>query len=138
MKRRPLVTILIGAVVVLCLCAALGALVSPSKPTTPASAPATASPAATSAPAGYITKDTVDFAWPFTIAAGRMACLNGNHIVFITDDGTTYAVNGLARGAIKNGAAYKDFEEIWMDNPKSAGTKIPAAPVIEIGQKLCE
>ena len=56
----------------------------------------------------------------------------------IMNGGGTYAINGIARGAVKNGSAnYKDLDEIWLDNPQSAGTKIPVQPVIEIGLKLC-
>lgn len=167
MKRRSLLAILIGAFVVLCLCAALGAALNPSNPSTPASAPQAAISAATSVatsavvseptlpptrlpssattapptkepPNGYISADNVDFPWPFTALGGRVMCLNGNQIVFKPDGGDTYAINGMARGAAKNGTAnYKDLDEIWLDNPNAAGTKIPIQPVIAIGLELC-
>lgn len=87
---------------------------------------------------GYISADNVDFPWPFTALGGRVMCLNGNQIVFKPDGGGIYAINGIARGAVKNGTVnYKDLEEIWLDNPRGDGTKIPVQPVIEIGLKLC-
>lgn len=163
-------TITLIVLAVLCLCAALGMALNPSRSTAPPAAAATdvsvnaptaqsvagtlnaaltptavsvivLSPNPTRTPEplnGYISADNVDFPWPFTALGGRVMCLNSNEIVFKPDGGGTYAINGIARGAVKNGSAnYKDLDEIWLDNPQSAGTKIPVQPVIEIGLKLC-
>jgi hypothetical protein len=166
-KRSPLLTIGLGALVLLCLCGLVAQLANPGS-TTPTPAPAqlaaaTAAPAATDAPVateapaatagptsapatpapaatpvGTISKDTVSFPWPFSIDAGRVACINGTHIVFFGNDGETYAINGTARGAARNGSErYKDLDEIWLDNPSIEGAKIPVIDVISIGLELC-
>lgn len=53
--------------------------------------------------------------WPFTVDAGVLACEPGNHVVFKAN-GTTYAINGSAKGAAaRNG--YADSNPIVARRP---------------------
>ena len=128
----------VGGIVLLCVCGVLSMMLAP-RTTTPASQPtlpdATLAPVATVA--GAISKTTFAGTWPFSVESGVLQCNDQRHVLFVAD-GNTYAINGTARDAMKAGAAYKDVNEIWLDNPQSAGAKISIQPVIDAGLALCK
>lgn len=133
MKRS---TLIIGLIVILCVCATLaGALATGgNRMPSPTRTPAPAQPTAT--PAGFITRAMFGDAWPFTVDEGQLACNAQQHITFASG-GVTYALNGLAKGAIRGGAPYQLIDAIWLDNPSRAGLKISLRPVLDAGLQLC-
>jgi hypothetical protein len=70
--------------------------------------------------------------WPLTVDSGTLACEPGSRIIFEAD-GTTYAVNGLAKGD----GSYADIDPIWADDGSGLGLKVNISDLIEAGQALC-
>ena len=85
---------------------------------------------------GYIAAATFEDPWPFTVEEGVVRCLGGSAVVLIAE-GTTYAINGLARGRIAD-EGWSEVEPIWLENPSIPGTRIDIGPVIDIGLDLCD
>jgi hypothetical protein len=75
-------------------------------------------------------------AWPFTVEEGVLSCKGKGGVgeVVLTANGTTYALNGVAKGTKK----YRPIDDIWAENPSLAGTKKDIGPIIERGLKLCK
>jgi hypothetical protein len=71
--------------------------------------------------------------WPLTVDSGTLACEPGSRITFEAD-GTTYAVNGLAKGD----GSYADIDPIWADDGSGLGLKVDISHLNEVGQTLCE
>jgi hypothetical protein len=77
--------------------------------------------------------------WPYTIPEGTLNCeirMAGGYKkqdVTISYNGKTYAINGSARSSGK----YRPLEEIWRDDPRFAGSKIPDPGIIQKGLALC-
>jgi hypothetical protein len=55
-------------------------------------------PEATATPAGFVSRTMLEDDWPLTVESGTLTCLEGRLLVFVTDNGKTYAVNGTAVG----------------------------------------
>jgi hypothetical protein len=70
--------------------------------------------------------------WPLTVEAGVVRCEGAGAVTFTTG-GTTYAVNGLARGM----GTYPDVHAIWADDPDFEGLKKYIGPIIDRGLALC-
>ncbi len=71
--------------------------------------------------------------WPLTVPSGRVNCIGTGAVwvVFTADDGTRYAVNGLARGHMAD-QGFKDIAAIWAKNPAVPGTKKNIGPLIDV------
>lgn len=71
--------------------------------------------------------------WPLTVRSGRVNCIGTGAVwvVFTANDGTRYAVNGLARQQEAT-EGFKDIRKIWADNPQISGTKKDISPLIDI------
>ena len=72
-------------------------------------------------------------AWPLTVDSGTLACEPGSRIIF-TSSGTTYSVNGLAKGDGK----WAEIDPIWADDGSGLGLKVNISDLIEAGQALCD
>jgi hypothetical protein len=72
------------------------------------------------------------FEWPLTVERVSFKCPGGNELVIVTEDGTEYAGNGLAKGA-----GYADIDPIWRDDPEFAGLKVGIGELIEWGNTTC-
>lgn len=58
------------------------------------------------------------------------------HALLVEVGGDFYALNGTARAHAKaNG--WRDVQEIWRDDPRNPGLKVPLTPLIERAQALC-
>jgi len=57
--------------------------------------------------------------WPFAVEEITVFCIEEN-LVYFKSNGKTYPLNGKAMSASE-----RNFDSIWLNNPKSAGTKIP-------------
>lgn len=88
--------------------------------------------------------------WPLTIDKGTLKCLDYGGVVFITEDGRIYGVNGTAKTYGKT-AGYSDIEDIWADDlvtkkslmeagvpEEHASSKMDIGLLLEEGLKLCE
>jgi hypothetical protein len=71
--------------------------------------------------------------WPLTVDSGTLTCESGSRITF-TSGGTTYAVNGLAKGDHK----WADIDPIWADDGSGPDLKVDISDLIEAGQALCD
>lgn len=95
----------------------------------------------TEAPAddGAISRADLGEKWPLTVESGTLACdgvAEGAGDVTFTSEGTTYALNGLAKGrAARNGWA--EIDPIWADDPDVPGLKVNIGPLIDRGLALC-
>lgn len=109
----------------------------PAEPTlvepTEAAAPTDEAPAE---PEGFISREMLGDEWPFTVESGVLACegSGGAGAVTFTADGTTYAVNGTARGQ----GAGAEIDAIWAADPSIPGTKKDISVAIERGLALCK
>ena len=72
------------------------------------------------------------FDWPLTVEWVAFECPSANQLVIVTEDGTEYAGNGLAKGA-----GYADIDPIWRDDPDVAGLKVDIGELIEWGNTTC-
>lgn len=70
--------------------------------------------------------------WPLTVDSGTIACRDGSSVVF-TADGTTYAVNGTAKGENK----YPEIDQIWAADPSVSGLKKDISALLDAGLALC-
>lgn len=86
---------------------------------------------------GRVSQSTFPEPWPLSVDQGTLRCMPGNSVVFVADDGTIYALNGLARGRAER-EEWREVDEIWVDNPNLPGTKISIGPLIDLGLDLCE
>lgn len=86
--------------------------------------------------AGAVSKDDLGEAWPFSVSEGVLDCEGSGGVGAVTFEanGTTYAVNGVA----KDQGAGADIEEIWLDDPTIPGAKKSISPIIDRGLALCE
>lgn len=73
-------------------------------------------------------------AWPFTVAKGELACVNGSQLVFVAD-GRIYALNEAAA------RRYEPIDAIQAADPdpqkQQQGIKLSLAPFLEKGRQLC-
>lgn len=94
----------------------------------------TASP---TAPRGFVSEATwTDGPWPLTVPEGTLACESlGGRLgrVTITANGTTYWVNGLAKGTHR----FADLDEIWRADPSFPAIKVNIGPLLDRGLALC-
>jgi hypothetical protein len=72
-------------------------------------------------------------AWPLTVDRGTLNCEPGSRVTF-TADGTTYAVNGTAKGL----GEWADIDPIWADDGSGLGLKVNIGDLIEAGLALCD
>jgi hypothetical protein len=72
------------------------------------------------------------FDWPLTVEQIGFECPGGNQLVIVTEDGTQYAGNGLAKDG-----GYADIDPIWKDDPDFAGLKASIGELIEWGNATC-
>lgn len=84
---------------------------------------------------GSVHQDDYGDAWPFTVESGVIRCLTGERVVF-ESGGVTYAINGLARGAMEQ-QGWSDVGEIWRDNPEGPAPKVSLDGMISLGLGLC-
>ncbi|MCW2622104.1 MAG: putative lipoprotein [Frankiales bacterium] len=71
--------------------------------------------------------------WPLTVDRGTLSCEPVNRVVF-TAGGTTYSVNGTAKGAHQ----WADIDPIWADDGSGLGLKVNIGDLIEAGLALCD
>lgn len=70
-------------------------------------------------------------AYPFTVD-GELRCVAPSSVIFVAN-GTTYGVNGTAKGH-----GYPGIDPIWRDDVRVPGTKINVGSVIQQGLELCK
>lgn len=69
--------------------------------------------------------------WPLTVERIGFECPGGGQLVVVTEDGSKYAGNGLAKGE------YDDIAPIWKDDPDVDGLKVDIGELIEWGNSKC-
>lgn len=102
------------------------------------------------APQKLVSRSMFGDKWPLTIDKGTLKCLDYGGVVFISDDGQIYGVNGTAKTYGKT-AGYSDIEDIWADDletkkslmeagvsEKDASSKISIGPLLDEGLQLCK
>lgn len=98
----------------------------------------------------FVSRSMFGDKWPLTIDKGTLKCLDYGGVVFITEDGRIYGVNGTAKTYGKT-AGYSDIEDIWADDlvtkkslmevgvsEEDATSKISIGPILDEGLKLCK
>lgn len=82
-----------------------------------------------------VTKSDMGAEWPLTVDEGTLQCEGSGGVgqVTIEVDGTTYAVNGSAKGNEANEA----IDPIWADGT-TPGLKKDIGPLIQEGLRLCK
>lgn len=89
----------------------------------------------TSTPRGHLRQADYGESWPFTVSEGILNCEGG--MVTFWSEGWTYAVNGLARGAMAQ-RGWRDVTLIWRDTPAGSVTpKVDLSWVITMGMDMC-
>jgi hypothetical protein len=88
----------------------------------------------------HVSKAEFHGTWPVSVDGGTLTCdaTKGDSITF-TPDGTSdvYAENGTAMGwASKEG--WKNFRDIWLDDPTGFMPKVNASDLDAVGHKLCD
>lgn len=84
------------------------------------------------------TKSNFEGEWPFSVDEIEVYCNGYSEIYCKTNNGKVYALNGTAKGISHNNPEISKIEEIWLDNPKFEGLKIPYSFFIEKGLKMCQ
>lgn len=101
-------------------------------------------------PEKFVSRSMFGKGWPLTVDNGTLKCLDYGGVVFISEDGRTYGVNGTAKTYGKT-AGYSDIEDIWADDleakkslmeagvpEEDADSKISIGPLLDEGLKLCK
>jgi hypothetical protein len=89
-------------------------------------------PEATAAPAGFVSRTMLEDDWPLTVESGTLTCLEGRLLVFVTDNGKTYAVNGTAVGTKR----WPQIREIALPAEEPGMIK-SLQPLLTRGLPLC-
>lgn len=102
------------------------------------------------APQKFVSRSMFGDKWPLTIDKGTLKCLDYGGVVFISEDGQIYGVNGTAKTYGKT-AGYSDIENIWAEDlvtkkslmeagvsEEDASSKINIGPLLDEGLKLCK
>ena len=84
------------------------------------------------------TKQEYTGEWPFSVDEIEVYCSGYKEIYCKTSNGKVYALNGSAKGASRKNSSISKIEEIWLDDPKWTGVKIPYTDFIKEGLKICE
>lgn len=73
--------------------------------------------------------------WPLTVDKGTLRCEGSDGVGFVTIEvgGTTYALNGAAKGQ----GMGEDIEVIWAPNPDIDGARKDLGVLISEGLGLC-
>lgn len=79
-----------------------------------------------------VTAEDLGQDWPFTVPRGRLVCEDWV-VVFVTDEGDTYAVNGAARRQ-----GIPDITPIWRDADPAGGGKVGIETLVSRGIELCD
>lgn len=76
-------------------------------------------------------------AWPFTVPSGVLRCklLGELHLVTFSVGNVTYAVNGTARGRLKE-YGFRDSDEIWKREPGAPEMRV-SSTIVRDGLTLC-
>ena len=84
-----------------------------------------------------VSKTPLDTDWPFTVPVGTLECRTFGklHIVTITSNGITYAVNGTARSRLKE-LGLQDSDDIWKRDPKDPETRV-SSNIVKKGMAIC-
>jgi hypothetical protein len=86
----------------------------------------------------HVSKADMGRQWPLTVDSGVLACSGSSgagEVTFRAPDGTTYAVNGLAKSG-----GNADIRPIWAPDRSmgpAMGMKKNISPLIERGLRLC-
>ncbi|MDQ1629578.1 MAG: hypothetical protein QOI54_3322 [Actinomycetota bacterium] len=74
--------------------------------------------------------------WPLTVDHGTLKCDGSDGVgeATIDVDGTTYALNGIAKG----NTDFSDIDPIWAANPDVDGLKKDISVLIDDALKLCK
>ena len=84
-----------------------------------------------------------DGPWPLTIDAGVLSCAEvpgaGQAAIIADENGTVWALNGIARSYVPLLGGQADIGPIWRDNPAfpGLGMKVSIGPLIERALRLC-
>lgn len=75
--------------------------------------------------------------WPFTAPSGVLRCkrLGELHLVTFSVGNVTYAVNGTARGRLKE-YGFRDSDEIWKREPGAPEMRV-SSTIVQDGLTLC-
>jgi hypothetical protein len=103
--------------------------------TSPTTTPQPSAEETTAAREGSVAISAADVSedWPLTVQSGTLSCDGPGSVTFTAPDGTTYAVNGMA----KSFSGAPDIDPIWADDPDVPGLKISIGELIERGLALC-
>lgn len=83
-----------------------------------------------------ISPNDIEGEWPLTVESGRFVC--GERAALLLDgEGQRYALNGQARGRIKNNESWRDIDAIWKPDPDTGG-KINIGPLLDAGIAACK
>ena len=98
----------------------------------------------------FVTRSMFGKEWPLTVNSGTLKCLDYGGVVFISEEGIIYGVNGTAKTHGRS-AGYANIENIWADDletkkqlmeagvsEKYATSKISIGPLLDEGLKLCK
>lgn len=85
-----------------------------------------------------VSRENMGKRWPLKVDGGVLRCDGADRtgaVVFVTEDGTEYAVNGLA----KSDDSLADIRPIWAnDRELGMGLKKDIGPLIDQGLTLCQ
>lgn len=85
-----------------------------------------------SPPRGFVSREAFGADWPLTVDSGILRC-EPPQLVVIDTGGTTYAVNGSAKGTKR----WADADTITAPHPSIVGGRMDVAPLISRGLDLC-
>ncbi|NMG64887.1 hypothetical protein GPA19_08005 [Azoarcus indigens] len=80
-----------------------------------------------------ISAEDIGAAWPLTIQGGRFGCGEASALL-LEHGGVVYALNGTARGRIKNNPDWRDIDAVW-DKQRQGGN---IGEVISRGIEACK
>jgi hypothetical protein len=85
-----------------------------------------------------VSRETMGKQWPLKVDGGVLRCdgaAGTGAVVFVSEDGTEYAVNGLAEGD----DSLAEIRPIWAnDRELGMGLKKDIGPLIDQGLALCK
>ncbi|MGB3496499.1 MAG: DUF2511 domain-containing protein [Elainellaceae cyanobacterium] len=89
-------------------------------------------------PEGYISKETWDGEWSFSVDKGRLNCFRwkGQPTVTFIAGGYVYPLNSPAQAA-RDEMEMEPLETIWLNDPDVEGARLSIGPFIQEGLKQC-
>lgn len=82
----------------------------------------------------FASAETATCQWGFSTVAIVTMCVKHDALVAITEDGTKYGLNGLARSRLK----LPSIEPIWKSRSDLPNAKIDLTPWMNATRTLCD